>query len=549
MVKLKDKPSSRLGSERTVQPDAGPAGPRPTRGRRIRLLGFPGLVRRHQLFTLALLAGAVPRVMATVGFQPAILFRMDSYDYLWGAVHVSPDLVNPSGYSVFLWLLRPLHSLLVVAALQHLMGLGIAAMVYAVLRHYQLPAWGATLGAAPMLFNPSLMLLETLVMADLLAMVVMVAALTVLLLRQAPSLGRSVVAGLLMGISAIIRPTTVPLVIAIPVFLLLRRVGWRQAGSALVAGAMPVVGYMSWFAVVHGSFNMSESNGLFLWSRTMSFANCAVIKPPVDLRRLCPTAQRGRLAQPVPAKRPPPRNYLWNRMSWPWQDAATPGTVPDKVAFTPANNDRALRFALSAITAQPLAYASTIGREALQPFTRNDSTLHFPGSRQPPHALDGGLREYALASVSAYTGTTKGLAPDISGGYQFATRLRQPFAYLLNNYQRLVFLPGPGLGLIALAGLWGILIPCRRRAAAILLWLSAATIIVLPIAEHEYTYRYAIPAVPLLCIAAALAARKAPHPAATNQHHEQRRARRGAAPKWPEARASPPDPAGRCSND
>ena len=31
---------------------------------------------------------------------------------------------------------------------------------------------------------------------------------------------------------------------------------------------------------------------------------------------------------------------------------------------------------------------------------------------------------------------------------------------------------------------------------------------VLPIAEHEYTYRYVLPAVPLACIAAAMTLRK-----------------------------------------
>jgi len=48
----------------------------------------------------------------------------------------------------------------------------------------------------------------------------------------------------------------------------------------------------------------------------------------------------------------------------------------------------------------------------------------------------------------------------------------------------------------------------RRTAVAVLLWASAAILIVLPTAEHEYTYRYVLPAVPLACIAAALALRK-----------------------------------------
>jgi hypothetical protein len=465
-------------------------------------------VRRHWLFTVALLAAVIPRVVVLLGFQPAILFRMDSYDYLWGAVHVSPDLVNPSGYSLFLWLLRPLHSLMLIATVQHLMGLGIAVMVYAVLRHYGLPAWGATLGAAPVLFDPVLILVETLVMADLLAMLLMVAALAVLLLRESPSLSRSVAAGLLMGASAAIRPTTLPLIIAIAVFLLLRRAGWRRAGAALAAGALPVLGYMGWFAAAHGSFNMSQSNGLFLWSRTMSFANCAVIKPPADVRQLCPTAQHGYLAQPVPAKRPQPKRYLWSHLSWPWWHAAPPGTAPDKIPFTRANNDRALRFAISAITAQPLPYAATVGQEVLEPFTRNDRTLRFPRADHPPYTLGQANARYALASVRAYDQSTHRLQPCVSSDCHFATRLHQPFASLMNDYQRLVFLPGPALGLIALAGLAGILIPSRRSAAAILLWVSAALIIVLPIAEHEYTYRYAIPAVPLLCMAAALAFRQ-----------------------------------------
>lgn len=464
-------------------------------------------LRRHWLFSLALVAAAIPRAVAMLAYQPVILFRMDSYDYLWGAVHLGPDTVNPSGYSLLLWLLRPLHSLTAIVALQHLMGLAIAAMVYAVLWRRGLPAWGATLAAAPALFLPALMLLESLIMADVLAMLLMVAALAVLLLRDSPSPRRSAAAGLLMGASTIVRPTTLPLIIAIPVFLLLARTGWRRAGAALAAGALPVLAYMGWFAGVHGSFNMTQSNGLFLWSRTMSFANCAVIKPPPDLRQLCPAAQHGFLAQAVPAKRPPPKWYLWMPgLSWPWWHTAPPGTVADKIPFTAANNARALRFAVRAITAQPLAYAGTVGRETLEPFTRNDATLHFPGSQQP-YVLDRPHLRYALAAVRGYTGTSRGIAATVRAGYHFTTQLHQPYASLLRRYQQVIFLPGLGLTLITLIGAAGLVIPRRRSAAAALLLASAAIVIVLPIAVHEYAYRYAIPAVPLLAMAAALAFR------------------------------------------
>jgi hypothetical protein len=164
--------------------------PRPQAPRRWRpsLTALPGLVRRHWLFSLALAAAALPRLLAMLGFRPAMLFRLDTYDYLWGAVHLSPNVINPSGYSLFLRLLLPFHSLVLVAAVQHVLGLVVATLVYAVLRHYRLPAWGATLAATPVLFDPGQILIEHLIMADLLAMVLMVGAFAVLLFRDLPSL-------------------------------------------------------------------------------------------------------------------------------------------------------------------------------------------------------------------------------------------------------------------------------------------------------------------------------------------------------------------------
>src|SRR5213078_2391547 len=115
-----------------------------------------------------------------------------------------------------------------------------------------------------------------------------------------------------------------------------------------------------------------NSAGLFLWSRTMSFADCATVKPPADLRALCPTAQPGALSQPVAAKRPPPRNYLWNHDTWQWQPPSN-DLVPDVAAFTRANNSRAMSFAIRAITAQPLAYATIVTKSTLSPFVHTNA--------------------------------------------------------------------------------------------------------------------------------------------------------------------------------
>jgi hypothetical protein len=495
--------------------------PAPASAQRRAVAGLAGLIGRHRLFSLALVLAAVIRVLIMFAYRPAMLFRLDTFDYLWGAVHLSPNVVNPSGYSLFLRLLLPFHSLVLVVAIQHALGLVVAGLVYAVLRRHGLPEWGATLAAMPVLFDPSQLVIEHLIMADLLAMVLMVGAFAVLLTRTSPSLWRSATVGLLMGLAAIVRPTVLPLLILIPVYLLITRVGWRRAGAALVAGLLPVLAYMSWFAAVHGPFNMTNSNGLFLWSRTMSFANCQVIKPPASLQPLCPDAQPGPLALANPALRRQPMRYLWNHRIWAWHGTHA-GFVPDAAAFTSANNARALRFAVLAIEAQPVAYGSAIWSETLTPFLHTDNSLRFldytPSSANlTPHDL-----RYAVGSIQAYTGNSQGVSANL--GYHFGTRLVQPYVTVVNIYQHGFFLPGPLFGVIMLAGLAGILIPSRRSPAAILLWVSAVIIMVVPTAEHEYTYRYVLPAVPLACMALALAFRK---PAGRRRRPGQPEAARG----------------------
>ena len=65
------------------------------------------------------------------GIQVRFGFLIPSF-YLGVALRPEPDPGRTVGYSLFLWALEPFHSLALVTGLQHLMGLGIAVMIYAV---------------------------------------------------------------------------------------------------------------------------------------------------------------------------------------------------------------------------------------------------------------------------------------------------------------------------------------------------------------------------------------------------------------------------------
>lgn len=485
----------------------------PPGGDRSKFLAWPGrltsTVLRNPVFCAVLMFAALLRTLVMAGFRPAALIRLDSYIYLVDATRWIPDPDNPNGYPFFLWLLRPFHSLALIAGLQHLMGLGVGVMIYAILRRYRVPRWAATLGTAPTLFDPRQLVVEHSVMADTLAMVLMIAAFTVLLLRRTPSLWWSAVAGLLLGLSCLVRPTALPLLVLIALFLLLTHAGWQKAVAALVAGVLPIVSYAAWFSMSYGAFNLTNSGGLFLWARTMTFADCAVIKPPPDLLPLCPERNPG-----VPGRAPPnpyswhtlhrqenAQDFLWSRRDWQWQPRQH-GHEPFQVAFTPAKNARAMRFALRAIAAQPLDYAAVVAEGVAFTFLKTDHAWRFP---RWSHAAPGGHHatiKFELNGVQAYTGNTAGVAPYL--GHHIVTRVVNPYAAVISDYQRVIYLPGVLFAALFAVGLAGLFIRGRRTGVAVLVSVSAVAVLVLPIAENQPNYRYALAAVPLAAMAAAL---------------------------------------------
>jgi hypothetical protein len=310
---------------------------------------------------------------------------------------------------------------------------------------------------------------------------------------------RTTAAAFLLGVSALLWPVGLVLLglllVVLLAALLIRRAGLVTVLAALLAGALPVAAYAAWFDVHERQFRLTRSDGVYLWSRTMSFADCAAIRPPAGERALCPP--------------PGPRIVRGSASLYIW-DGNSPLLALPGGRFSARTNHLALRFALRAIAAQPGDYAAAVG---------HDFSLSFFWDR-PVHPDAGIVDRYqfadaATAWVPAGMRTPGGgtVARDqaaYNNGPPAPTRAVQPYASWLVSYQRYVYLPGTLLGVILLAGLAGMIVRRRVRGlqglqGAGLPWAFAVTILLVPPLVADFDLRYLVPAVPVACLAAALA--------------------------------------------
>jgi Dolichyl-phosphate-mannose-protein mannosyltransferase len=447
------------------------------------------LIAGNRLFAVVLIPALALRVAAELGYRWQSWFN-DSFTYVRAAVTLTPNTTRPSGYPLYLWLLSPAHSYLLVTAAQHLMGLLVAVMIYAIARHrFGAPAWIAVLATLPVLYDGFEIQLEHLIMADTLFLFLAMAAVTVVLWSPRPSWRACLAAGLLLGASSAVKPTGLPLLAALAVYVIIAH--WRGWPSLLaglvacgVAFAGPAGGYEAWYKSAHGEFAMTDSTGVFLYSRVMTFADCSQMSLPTDLLPLCTSVP--------PGQRPIAQAYIWT--------SASPLLRYPEPMFSPTVNKLAERFAIAAIEAQPLDYARAVLDDTVRSFDWNRSV--FPNgqtydaylfSPQPVAVPAGSYRGYQ--SIEAYYAR---------GNPQ--TVVVNPFAAVIRDYQRYVWLPGTVFGLILLVGLFGIVRRWRRAGkAALLPWLCSLALIVSPAATAEFDYRYVTTAVPFACLAAAMA--------------------------------------------
>ena len=183
------------------------------------------------------------RVDAELGYQWQAWFN-DSFQYVQNTVHFNLDPTRVSGYSIWLKILQPLHTYAVVTILQHLMGLAVAVMIYALARRrFRAPAWLATLAVVPVLYDGFEIQLEHLILSDVPFLFLITLAVTLLLWDPAPSLRRCILIGALLGLAEVMRSVGLPLLAVFAVYMIIRRISWRKVAAAIVVCLIPVFGY------------------------------------------------------------------------------------------------------------------------------------------------------------------------------------------------------------------------------------------------------------------------------------------------------------------
>ena len=440
-------------------------------------------VRLNWLLAILFSAGLVLRVLTQLAYRPALVY-IDSRRYLSGWY-----AQDPLGYRVVLWPLQRLGGLAAVAAFQHILGLGMAGLLYVVLRRRGIWRWAAAVAAAPVLLDGYQLQAEQTIMPDVTFEALIVAGLAALLWRREPTAAQLAVGGLLFGVAVDVRQVGEVLIVPALAFVLVGTVRWRwrllRGALVTVSFALPVLAYMTVQLVVHGQFVITQKGSYIFYGRAASAADCATLRLPADERALCPSRQVvdslsidglvGDPAGPLLSYRPPP------------------GLTIQAMAS---------RFDRAVLTQQPLAVLGAIDTDFVKLFalTRDQDPGDTPIMRWQ---FQTSYPTYPPLITLRYVA---GLRP--GGGPPEVSR---PLAVLLRDYQlHGGYTPGLAFALAAITGLLGIcaMDGSRREhrvmASACLLATATAGAVLLVSDAYEFSWRYQLPALVLLPLAGVL---------------------------------------------
>ncbi len=358
------------------------------------------LARENRLFSWALAAGALLRLITILGYPGALWFYGDSYVYLGAALRPQPNLSKATGYSFFLRALLPFHSLTLVVTLQHLMGLAVAVMIYVLLRRNGVSKLWSTVATLPQLLDGYIIEDEHLIMTETLFTFLLMIAMLMLLWKPRPAWWTLLVAGVLAGCASLVRTDGEVMLAVIPALPAAARLVVEDA--ARLADGDRVRGRRRccrWPRTRAGSTTTTRS----AVSRVRDVAGAGVLPlgPGLVVRQL-----RGDPADPAEAAakicptdaiadRTPPGNFVWEN-PYIHSSYLHKGFSP----VTIASNKLLTDFAIRAIEDQPLDYAKTVVKDVLLSFGIPRIAYPGPGTTY--------YYSFHLHYVVAPTATSKG---------------------------------------------------------------------------------------------------------------------------------------------
>src|SRR5215468_6911456 len=447
----------------------------------------PAILRRHWLAAALLAAGLVLRVLTLLAYRPA-LFYIDTTRYLYDA-----QGMDPVGYKGPLRAILLVANFNAVAAVQHLLGLAMAVVIYLLLLRRGVPRWLAALAIAPVLLDAYQLQQEQAVMPGTWFEALIVAGLAILLWPPRTSWRAVVAGGVVLGTSAIFAQVGEALILPAVIYLLAAGGGWRQAigkAAALCAAfALPILAYSTGSLLLTGDFFLSHSGVTSFYGRMAAAADCAALRLPPAERAMCPSpAQQARGSD--------------------WLEYGDGSPIRPYYSGLPRDEtDRLITdFNRRVLTQQPQRVAAAYGRDVLKVFalTRATSQGDTPIARwqfqtaypyYPPHATE----QIVAAATARFGGGAPAVWPPVAG--------------FLRSYQLGGgYAPGPVLALCTLAGLAGSAALLRRRAGpgirqpalACLLFLTSGAALLLVSDLFEFSWRYQLPALVTLVPAGAL---------------------------------------------
>jgi hypothetical protein len=462
--------------------------------------------RRHWLLTLLLLAGLVLRIVTQIAYRPA-LFYIDTVKYLFGAYPGN----DPPGYQFFLKPFLVVGTLQDVAILQHLLGLGMAIAIYALLLRRGSARWLAALAAAPVLLDGYQLQMEQTVMPDVLFEALLVAGMVVLLWHNKPRVWMLVVAGLLLGATAPMWEPGEILILPALIYAAIMASGWRaRVGHALLIGVaflVPILLVCARNQLALKHFSLAPYAGSTIYGRAAWAADCATLKLPAYERPLCVShAEALKIGGP---------DGLDHSLASPLKHVALPPGM--------AEHSIATNFAKRVIEQQPLRVIGSILGDSIKLFEvdRVTSPGDTPISRWqfqrtypqfwPYVTLDHGKIQFG--ELNKYE------QPEVlDNGNNYgagSAKVITPLAVFLRHYQLDGgFTPGPLLLFTLITGLIGSAFLLLRRkllderhwetARACFFVLSCGVLVLMLSDAFEFSWRYQLPALMTLPPAGAL---------------------------------------------